>query len=176
MEGALPAFSWVLRFLLLISSVGLFYLIKQKAPEIESFPWLTGQAQRCTSSAVCCLIAPKKKKNPNHPLAPIKWQQIANGQCQCFISMGGKASRGSRRDLCRCALHLGDVQLPARLRVPGKTSISPRKDDGRESGGSRLLWAPNKENSQNIQAFSQVKVLVGETPAAEEAKRGGLAG
>lgn len=108
----------------------------------------------------CVLPHCSKKNKPNHPLTPIKWQQIANGQCQCFISMGGKAFRGSRRNWCRYTLHLGSVQLPAQLRVPGKTSISPRKDDRRESGGSRLLWAHNKENSQNIQAFSQVKVLV----------------
>ena len=51
-------------------------------------------------------------------------------------------------------------ELPAWLRVPRELSTSSRKDDRRESGGSRLLWACNKENSQNIQAFSQVKVLV----------------
>lgn len=70
----------------------------------------------------------------------------------------------------------GVEELPARLRVPGKLSISSRKDDGRESGDSRLLWDCNEENSQNIQAFSQVKVLVGGTLAAEEAEQGGLAG
>lgn len=54
----------------------------------------------------------------------------------------------------------GIEELPVWLRVPGKLSIASRKDDRRESRGSRLLWACNKENSQNIQAFSQVRVLV----------------
>lgn len=67
LERALPVYGWVLRFLSLISSVGLFYLIKQKAPEIESFPWLTGQAQRCTSSELrVASLLKKKKKNPSN--------------------------------------------------------------------------------------------------------------
>lgn len=54
----------------------------------------------------------------------------------------------------------GVEELPAWLLVPGKLLISSLKDDRRESRGSCMLWACNKENSQNIQAFSQVKDLV----------------
>jgi len=89
---------------------------------------------------------------------------------------GEKASRGSRRNLRCISAAFGGEELPARLRVPGKLSVSSCGDDGWEGRGSRLLWACHKENSQNIQAFSQAKVLAWESPAAEEAEQGGLAG
>lgn len=60
----------------------------------------------------------------------------------------------------RCVWAAFGVEGLSCLRVPGKLPTSSAEDDGRESGGSRLLWACYKENSQNIQAFSQVKVLV----------------
>lgn len=155
-----PACGWVLRCLsALISSLGLFYLIKQKAPEIESFPWLAGQALRCTSPKLSAL-----------PLC-LKYINIYPSDSGGLYM--GAVDALSPRDEGLSWKQAQLLQRPEPLPCwPWELSVSSCRDVGREGGGSRLLRACNEANPQNFRAFSQVEVVVGGAAAAEE---GGLA-